>query len=98
MRPARTTPRLRSTAPVLLALALLLAAVAAAASSATAAPTPGPAASTGGISSLGFSSVVLLGHVNPSGQATNYFFEYGHTRKYGSQSPLAPVGGGKTSV
>jgi hypothetical protein len=98
MGPARTTPRPRTTALALLALALLLAAVAAAASSATAAPTPAPAVSTGGISSLGFSSVVLLGHVNPRGQATNYFFQYGRTRKYGSQSPLAPVGGGKTSV
>ena len=82
----------------LLASLLLAGALAVAAPVAGAAALPAPAVSTGGISSLTYSSVDLHGHVNPRGQATNYFFQYGHTRKYGAQSPLAPAGSGTTSV
>ncbi len=53
-----------------------------------------PSAATLGVSSLTYSSVVLHGRVNPHGQATNYMFEYGPTRKYGSQSPLSAAGSG----
>ncbi|MHB8242467.1 MAG: hypothetical protein ACYDHN_10795 [Solirubrobacteraceae bacterium] len=53
-----------------------------------------PSAATLGTSSLTYSSVVLHGRVNPHGQATNYMFEYGPTRKYGSQSPLSAAGSG----
>jgi hypothetical protein len=63
-----------------------------------AASLPAPSVSTGGISNLTFSSAVLHGHVDPRGQATNYFFQYGHTRKYSAQSPLAPAGAGTGSV
>jgi hypothetical protein len=59
---------------------------------------PAPTVSTGGISDLTYSSVVLHGHVNPHGQVTNFFFQYGHTRKYGAQSPLSPAGSGTASV
>jgi hypothetical protein len=57
-----------------------------------------PTASTDGTSSVAYSTAVLHGRVNPRSQATNYMFEYGPTRKYGSQSPLSPVGSGNTSV
>jgi hypothetical protein len=76
----------------------LLAACVAATAAAGAATLPAPTVSTGGISALTYSSVVLHGHVNAHGQVTNYFFQYGHTRKYGAQSPLAPAGSASTSV
>jgi hypothetical protein len=41
---------------------------------------------------------VLHGRVAPHGQVTNYFFEYGQTRKYGTQTPLAAAGSASTSV
>lgn len=41
-----------------------------------------------------FSSAVLHGGVNPHGQSTNYFFQYGVTNAYGAQTPLAPAGSG----
>jgi hypothetical protein len=91
--PARR--RLIRALPTVLALAVVLGA---GAPSSGVAATPAPAVSTGGISNLTYSSVDLHGHVDPRGQATNYFFQYGHTRKYGAQSPLAPVGGGTASV
>jgi hypothetical protein len=36
--------------------------------------------------------------VDAHGQVTNYFFQYGHTRKYGAQTPFAPAGSATTSV
>src|SRR5438270_1180198 len=59
---------------------------------------PAPTVSTGGISSLTYSSVVLHGRVSPHGQTTSYLFEYGHTRKYGAQTPLAAAGSTTSSV
>jgi hypothetical protein len=57
-----------------------------------------PGVSTGGATNVTFSSAVLRGSVNPRGQATNYFFQYGRTRKYGAQTPLAPAGSGSTGI
>ncbi len=45
-------------------------------------------------SNVTFSSVVLSGNINPQGQATNYYFQYGTTSGYGAQTPLAPAGNG----
>jgi hypothetical protein len=67
-------------------------------SSATAAAPPLPSVSTGGVSSLTSSSVVLNGSVNPHGQATNYVFQYGTTRAYGAQTPLTPAGNGTATI
>jgi hypothetical protein len=58
----------------------------------------GPSAKTGGASSVTYSTAVLHASINPGGQPTNYFFEYGTTRKYGTESPLAAVGSGNVSV
>lgn len=63
-----------------------------------AAALPAPSASTGGIANLTYSSVVLRGHVNPRGVATNYYFQYGRTRRYTAQTPLSPVGSGTAFV
>ncbi len=60
-----------------------------------AASPPAPNVGTGGVSSVSYSSVVLNGSVNPRGQGTDYVFQYGPTRSYGSQTPLSPAGNGK---
>jgi hypothetical protein len=73
-----------------LALALATAASAAADSS--------PKASTGGSANVTYSSAVVSGTVNPHGQQTTYVFQYGTTRSYGLQTPLAPVGAGTGAV
>jgi hypothetical protein len=44
------------------------------------------------------STAVLQGGVDPRGQITNYVFQYGTTRGYGAQTPLAPAGRGTTSI
>ncbi len=86
---------------LLLSVALLIAALASwslAATAATAASAAAPTASTDGASAVSYSSAVLHGHVDPHGLATNYMFEYGPTRKYGSESPLSPAGSGNSSA
>jgi hypothetical protein len=65
---------------------------------ATAYAAAAPAASTSGAASVTYSSATLHGSVNPRGQATNYVFQYGTTRSYGSQTPLAPAGSGSGSL
>ena len=53
-----------------------------------------PNVSTGGVSNVSYSAAILNGSVDPHGQETNYVFQYGATRSYGSQTPLAPAGNG----
>jgi hypothetical protein len=52
------------------------------------APTP----YTGSAFSVTASTATLTGSVNPQGQGTNYYFEYGTTSQYGSATPLEPGG------
>jgi hypothetical protein len=63
-----------------------------------AAPAPAPAVSTGGVSSVAYSSVVLHGFVDARGEVTSYAFQYGPTSAFGAQSPLAPAGNATRSV
>jgi hypothetical protein len=63
-----------------------------------AAPTSAPLADTGGTSNVTSTSAVVHGRVNPHGTATSFSFQYGTTRQYGGQTPLASAGGGTTSV
>jgi hypothetical protein len=101
MHTHRLDPALRPAARLLKALAagcVLLAGLLAMAASANAASVPAPTVGTGGVSDISFSAATLHGHVNAHGQATNYFFQYGHTRKYGAQSPLAPAGNANSSL
>lgn len=51
-----------------------------------------PGADTTGPSAVTYSSAVLNGGVDAKGQPTNYFFQYGTTQSYGTQTPLAPGG------
>jgi hypothetical protein len=85
-------------ARALLALGLTVGAVGLAASGVEAAAPPAPSASTGGSSAVSYSAATLHGYVNPRGQVSNYVFQYGATRAYGSQTPLAPAGSGTSSI
>jgi hypothetical protein len=66
-----------------------------------ASPTPGaPAVSTGGAKAVTATSAALTGTVNPGGQATTYYFQYGTSTAYGSTtpSPAASAGTGTKNV
>jgi hypothetical protein len=56
-----------------------------------------PSVSTGTSHASG-SGVELEGMVNPKGEATTYYFQYGPTLSYGSQSASASLPTGKTKV
>jgi hypothetical protein len=66
--------------------------------SALAAAPPKPSVSTGGISSLTPTSVILHGALNAKALPTNYVFQYGGTKVYGAQTPLAPGGRASTTI
>lgn len=91
-QPTRTRVHKRLTGPLAGALAAGALALGPA-PAASAAQSPG--ASTGGNSNVTFSSAIVYGSVNPRGQATNYDFQYGTTRAYGSETPLSPAGSGE---
>jgi hypothetical protein len=74
----------------LLTVVVSVGALACAATSAGAATAP--SATTGRSSGVTFSSAIVFATINPHGQATDYVFQYGTTRKYGAQTPLAPAG------
>jgi hypothetical protein len=61
------------------------------------APKP-PLASTGGASDVSDSSAVLNGVINPHGTETNYYFQYGPTAAYSTQTPTVVVGAGTVGV
>jgi len=72
----------------------MVCAVALPASSVEAAALPAPGTANASASNVTYSSVILRDEVNPRGQVTNYFFQYGTTSAYGVQTPLAPAGNG----
>jgi hypothetical protein len=57
-----------------------------------------PAVVTGGTTNVTYSSAILYVHVNAHGQATSYYFQYGTTKAYGAQTPLAPAGNGTLEI
>jgi hypothetical protein len=78
-------------------------AVAAATIGATLALAPGtwaalPTVSTGGATKVGADAAQLHGAVNPKGQPTTYYFEYGPTRRYGSRTADTGAGKGTKNV
>jgi len=83
---------------VVLTLALGVGALALPASGSAAAVAVAPTVGTGGVSHVSFSSAILSGDVNAQGAATNYYFQYGTTSAYGSQTPLAPAGNGTITI
>jgi len=89
-------PRSGRATLLVLALAIVLAALALPAAGQAA--TPAPTLATSGVSNVGYSSATLYGYVNAQGQATNYYFEYGTTTAYGTQSSLSPAGSSTSTV
>jgi hypothetical protein len=53
---------------------------------------PPPAVVTGGASKVDMSSALVTAQVNPDGQATTYYFQFGTTTSYGLQTPPASLG------
>jgi hypothetical protein len=67
------------------------------ASRAAAAASP-PSVSTGPALQVSFATATLTGTVNPHGQDTSYFFQYGATKAYGAQTAIADAGAGTRGV
>lgn len=61
-------------------------------------PTAKPRVSTGGVKHVRGSSGELDAVIDPNGAETSYFFQYGPTIAYGSQTKPAPVGNGIKGV
>jgi hypothetical protein len=57
-----------------------------------------PAVSTGNATAITSTSATLNGTVNAEGQATTYYFEYGTTTNYGSQTPSTTAGSGTATA
>jgi hypothetical protein len=82
-----------------LASVLVALSVSSAQAAAAAVPRPlPPSVVTGRTSNVTYSSAILYGEVNAHGQATNFVFQYGPTRAYGAESPLAPAGNGTIGI
>ena len=61
-------------------------------------PPPPPSVITGSATAITGSSATLTGTVNPNGQATTYYFDYGKTTTYGSRTPETSAGSGSAAV
>ncbi|HYB25793.1 MAG TPA: hypothetical protein VEF89_04195 [Solirubrobacteraceae bacterium] len=80
-------------------LRVIVCAVAVIAVAAPAAPAASePVVATGTATAITATSATLNGTVNPEGQATSYFFQYGTTTSYGSETATAAAGSGTASV
>jgi hypothetical protein len=61
-------------------------------------PSAAPSVTTGTASSIKDTSATLRGTVNPTGQATTAYFEYGTSTSYGTKSAVKSVGSGTGST
>lgn len=94
IRRSTTARRIFLSGPILLAVALPTASHAASTGS-----KPGPPqVSTGIVGHVRGSSAELQGAINPRGSETTYYFLYGPTTTYGSQTPPATLPAGFTKV
>jgi hypothetical protein len=57
-----------------------------------------PSVSTSGAGSITQTAASVSGAVNPDGQSTAYYFQYGITRSYGSTTASQPAGSGTAAV
>jgi hypothetical protein len=57
-----------------------------------------PSASTGAARAVSYATATLTGSINPRGQDTTYFFQYGSTRAYGALTAVADAGAGLRTV
>jgi hypothetical protein len=79
-------------------VAMLVAMVALALPAASQAGKAKPHAATGGASHLRASTALLTGLVFPEGVETSYYFQYGPTATYGTQTPTVVAGSGTAKV
>jgi hypothetical protein len=77
---------------MLIAVALALVAPAAASAASK------PAVTTGGVANITPTTATLNGRVDPNGADTNYFFQYGTTSLYGTNTAVTPAGAGANGV
>ena len=63
----------------------------------TSSPPGAPTAGTGEASAIGETGATLNGSVNPSGQTTSYYFNYGATNSYGHTTPEVILGADSAS-
>ena len=61
-------------------------------------PPQAPTVTTGSASGVTQSAATLTGTVNPNGQSTDYWFEYGTTTSYGTQTSQQSAGSGSSTV
>jgi hypothetical protein len=61
-------------------------------------PTTPPTVASAPETNVGSTGATLNGTVNPEGQSTSYYFEYGTTAAYGFQTAAANAGAGTSSV
>jgi plastocyanin len=61
-------------------------------------PPPPPSATTEAATALAEEGATLNGSVNPHGQPTEYFFQYGPTSSYGKETAPQSAGSGTTNV
>jgi hypothetical protein len=57
-----------------------------------------PTAMTGPVNAVGTTTATATGTVNPNGQATSWFFEYGTTTAYGRRTATRSAGSGTSNV
>jgi hypothetical protein len=85
--------------PAMPAIMSTLAALAAIASPTPAAAALGaPLVSTGSAHEVSYGTAVLSGSLNPHGESTTYYFQYGTTHAYGLQSTPVAVGPGTAAL
>lgn len=61
-------------------------------------PSALPSVVTNAPTSVSASGALLYGHVNPNGQATSYWFEYGPTDTYGEATPEGALSAGLSAI
>jgi hypothetical protein len=89
----------RARALLALSAALLLASLPALAPNALASsPVASPTVATGSINNIRGATASLNGTVNPNGLATEYFFQFGPTTAYGSETSVGMLPAGTTTV
>jgi hypothetical protein len=77
---------------MLIAVALALVAPAAASAASK------PEVTTGGVANITPTTATLNGRVDPNGADTTYFFQYGTTSLYGTNTAVTPAGAGANAV
>ncbi|MGH2854055.1 MAG: hypothetical protein ACRDLF_07665 [Solirubrobacteraceae bacterium] len=57
-----------------------------------------PRVSTGAAVAVSYGSATFTGSIDPRGSNTSYYFQYGPTRAFGAQTPVASAGAGLSTV